>query len=257
MELNCQYHSDLNANQGSLTGPDVRILFAPPVDQKIIDSLQTADSCSDASGSHNNVSQVHCLKRPRIAKSGYEVEVSKVSDVAIKQTADSSRCCLIKSQQRLGVGISSVKRNNGYSYTADIKRNSKKVYLDTYPSNEKAKEIHDIFVFREAQTKHVASDLTNHTWNHCFVNKQLHLRSPELSLTTTWEDRYSAYDRFRTKCFTDQYQSHQVEFSTLNTKRLNYNPYLRPYPLYFTQQGIPRESQQTCKATSYQLHQLL
>jgi hypothetical protein len=193
------------------------------------------------------------LKRPRIAKSGSEVEVSKVSDVAIKQTAHSSRCYLVKSQQRLGVGISNVKRNNGYSYTADIKRNSKKVYPGTYSSIEKAKEIHDIFVSREAQTKPVASHLTNHTWDHYFVNKQLHLRSPE-SLTTTWEERYSAYNRFRTKCFTDQYQSHQVEFSTLNTKRLDYNPYLRPYPLYFTQLGIPRESQQTCKAISYQLH---
>jgi hypothetical protein len=202
-----------------------------------------------ASENRTNVPQVHCLKRARIAESGSKVEVSTIGDAAIKHNANSSGCGLVKSQQQLGVGISCVKRNNGYSYTTDIKRNSKKVYLGTYSSVEKAKEIHDILVFREAQAKSVASHLTNHTWDHYFINKQLHLRSPE-NLTTTWEERYSAYDRFRTKCFTDQYQSHQVEFSTLNTKRLDYNPYIRPYPLYFTHLGIPRESQQTCEAIS-------
>jgi hypothetical protein len=93
--------------------------------------------------------------------------------------------------------------------------------------------------------------LTNRSWEHYFFNEQLHLQKE--NLLTTWEGRYSAYDKIRIKCFVSRYQSHQEEFITLNKSRVDYNLQSRPYPLYYTQFGISRESLKLCKAIKAQL----
>jgi hypothetical protein len=38
MEVNDRYRFDLNADQGILTGQDGKILFAPPVDRRILEA---------------------------------------------------------------------------------------------------------------------------------------------------------------------------------------------------------------------------
>jgi hypothetical protein len=111
---------------------------------------------------------------------------------------------------------------------------SKKVQLGTFKSLEKAKEIHDLFVFQRAgrDSKKLPSRLTNRSWEHYFFNEQLHLRKE--NLLTTWEKRYSAYDKVRIKCFVSCYQNHPEEFITLNKSRVDYNLQSRPYSLYYT-----------------------
>jgi hypothetical protein len=159
-----------------------------------------------------------------------------------------------KKARRIGVGVTQVEGvPKQCKYTVDVKWMSKKVRLGTFESLEKAKEIHDLFVFCRAgrYSRKLSSRLTNRSWEHYFLNDQLHLRKEHL--LTTWEERYSAYDKTRIKCFVNRYQSHQEEFFTLNKSRGDYNLQRRPYLLYYTQFGIPRKSLKHCEAIKAQL----
>jgi hypothetical protein len=159
-----------------------------------------------------------------------------------------------KKARRLGVRVTQIEGvQKQCKYTVDIKWMSKKVRLGTFESLEKAKEIRDLFVFRRIgrSLKKLSSRLTNRSWEHYFLNEQLHLRTE--NLLTTWEERYSAYDKIRIKCFVSRYQSHQEEFITLNKSRVDYNLQSRPYPQHYTQFGIPRGSLKLCEAIKAQL----
>jgi hypothetical protein len=187
---------------GDLTaGPEsTGVAYAPAVDPTIIERLfPTRVSYSACLRTRKTFSKVHTPDGKSILKEH-------------------------KKARRLGVGVTQVDGvQKQCKYTVDIKWMSKKVRLGTFESLKKAREIHDLFVFRRAgrDSKKLPSRLTNRSWEHYFSNEQLHLRKE--NLLTTWEERYSAYDKIRIKCFVSRYQSHQGEFITLNKSRVDYN----------------------------------
>jgi hypothetical protein len=88
-----------------------------------------------------------------------------------------------KKARRLGVRITQVEGvQKQCKHIVDIKWMSKNVRLGTFESLEKAKRIHDSFVFRRAgraggrDSRKLPSRLTNRSWEHYFLNEQLHLR---------------------------------------------------------------------------------
>jgi hypothetical protein len=231
--LNATYTS-VDGWSGDLTariGPESNgEAYAPAVDPTIIERLFAT-----------RVSQSACLRTRKT--------FSKVHTPDSKSILKEH-----KKARRLGGGVTQVEGvQKQCKYTVDIKWMSKKVRLGTFEPLEKAKEIHDLFVFQRAgrDSKKLTLRLTNRSWQHYFSNEQLHLQKE--NLLTTWEKRYSAYDKNRIKCFVSRYQSHQENFITLNKSRVDYNLQRKPYPLYYTQLGISRESLKLCEAIKAQL----
>lgn len=234
----------------STPGADIDF-YAPPVDAKLLQSLfpltsktQQAPSCG--------------LGSPSLDVQKRQLDIVQGASCSASEPGNAKKSCGTTQSRstRPGIGVTKVERKNcGTKFIAEVKWNGQKVFLGSFDTLEKAAEIYDLFIFRKAGTRSVAEHRTNKSWGHYFsvCDLQLHLVAENLS--TTWEERYDAYDRIRVQCCVSRYQEHEKDFVTLNCKRDDFNPIRRPFPLYFTEHGIPRESVQHTEALKKQLCQ--